>query len=182
MSTETPLLLVLDFVGTVAFALNGALTAVRAERLDIFGVITLGMFTGLGGGKSISRYNLRTYSRFTLPVSAALDGETRVLKASLLSSPARRPLTFDAALAVFAAEQGSYPHVGGTIAEIFLEPALTRMMLLSDRSVGLVSLGLLPTEPVLFDLRSHVIARIDLAPQWVGHECFVVDLEKLGAK
>ncbi|MDV3126859.1 trimeric intracellular cation channel family protein [Mycobacterium sp. 21AC1] len=50
MPTETPLLLVLDLVGTFAFALNGALTAVRAERLDIFGVITLGMFTGLGGG------------------------------------------------------------------------------------------------------------------------------------
>ena len=50
MSPETPLLLALDFTGTFAFALNGALTAVRAERLDIFGVITLGMFTGLGGG------------------------------------------------------------------------------------------------------------------------------------
>lgn len=50
MSTETPLLLVLDLVGTFAFALNGALTAVRAERLDIFGVTALGMFTALGGG------------------------------------------------------------------------------------------------------------------------------------
>jgi uncharacterized membrane protein YeiH len=30
--------------------LNGALTAVRAERLDIFGVVALGMFTALGGG------------------------------------------------------------------------------------------------------------------------------------
>ena len=50
MSPETPLLLALDFTGTFVFALNGALTAVRAERLDIFGVITLGMFTGLGGG------------------------------------------------------------------------------------------------------------------------------------
>ena len=37
MSTETPLLLALDFTGTLVFALNGALTAVRAERLDIFG-------------------------------------------------------------------------------------------------------------------------------------------------
>lgn len=46
----SPLLLTLDFVGTFVFALNGALTAVRLERLDIFGVITLGMFTGLGGG------------------------------------------------------------------------------------------------------------------------------------
>ena len=50
MSPETPLLLALDFTGTFVFALNGALTAVRAERLDIFGVITLGMSTGLGGG------------------------------------------------------------------------------------------------------------------------------------
>ncbi|MFI5510002.1 trimeric intracellular cation channel family protein [Mycobacterium sp. NPDC051804] len=50
MLAETPLWLVLDLVGTFAFALNGALTAVRSERLDIVGVITLGMFTGLGGG------------------------------------------------------------------------------------------------------------------------------------
>lgn len=50
MSTVFPLLVVLDLVGTFAFALNGALTAMRAERLDIFGVITVGMFTGLGGG------------------------------------------------------------------------------------------------------------------------------------
>jgi uncharacterized membrane protein YeiH len=50
MSAETPLLFALDLTGTFVFALNGALTAVHAERLDIFGVIALGMFTGLGGG------------------------------------------------------------------------------------------------------------------------------------
>jgi hypothetical protein len=131
----------------------------------------------LGGGKSISRYQARTYSRFTVPVSLALDNESRALKAALLTTPARRPLSLDAALAVVAAEQGSYAYVGGQISEIFLEPLLTRMMLLSDRSVGLIPLGTLPPEPWLFDVRSHVIARIDLAPQWVGHECFVVDLE-----
>ncbi|HEY6686583.1 MAG TPA: TRIC cation channel family protein [Propionibacteriaceae bacterium] len=43
-------LLVLDLAGTFAFALNGALTAVRAARLDIVGVITLGMITAVGGG------------------------------------------------------------------------------------------------------------------------------------
>jgi len=42
--------LVLDLLGTFAFALNGALTAVRAARLDIVGVVTLGMITALGGG------------------------------------------------------------------------------------------------------------------------------------
>ncbi|NRI69138.1 trimeric intracellular cation channel family protein [Rhodococcus sp. MS16] len=50
MASEPPLLLVLDLAGTFAFALNGALTAVRAVRLDIVGVVTLGMVTALGGG------------------------------------------------------------------------------------------------------------------------------------
>ena len=50
MSAGTPWLLALDLVGTFAFGLNGALTAVRTVRLDIVGVITLGMITALGGG------------------------------------------------------------------------------------------------------------------------------------
>lgn len=47
---QPPLLLALDLTGTFAFGLNGALTAVRAVRLDIVGVLTLGMITALGGG------------------------------------------------------------------------------------------------------------------------------------
>jgi uncharacterized membrane protein YeiH len=47
---DLPALLVLDLAGTFAFALNGALTAIRAARLDIVGVITLGMITAVGGG------------------------------------------------------------------------------------------------------------------------------------
>jgi len=50
MSAGSPLLLALDLIGTFAFGLNGALTAVRLARLDIVGVITLGMITALGGG------------------------------------------------------------------------------------------------------------------------------------
>ena len=42
--------LALDLTGTFAFALNGALTAIRVARLDVVGVLTLGMFTALGGG------------------------------------------------------------------------------------------------------------------------------------
>ena len=44
------MLLVLDLVGTFAFALNGALTAVRAVHVDVVGVVTLGMITAVGGG------------------------------------------------------------------------------------------------------------------------------------
>ncbi len=43
-------LLVLDLIGTLAFALNGAMTAIKYARVDIVGVLTLGMMTALGGG------------------------------------------------------------------------------------------------------------------------------------
>lgn len=43
-------LLVLDLLGTLAFALNGAMTAIKYARVDIVGVLTLGMITALGGG------------------------------------------------------------------------------------------------------------------------------------
>lgn len=47
---ETTQLLTLDLVGTFAFALNGALTAVRSARLDVVGIVSLAMVTALGGG------------------------------------------------------------------------------------------------------------------------------------
>ena len=50
MDTASPFFLVLDLTGVFAFALNGALTAIKIVRLDIVGVITLGMLTALGGG------------------------------------------------------------------------------------------------------------------------------------
>lgn len=50
MTHEPSLLLALDLAGTFAFALNGALTAIRTVRLDIVGVITLAVITAIGGG------------------------------------------------------------------------------------------------------------------------------------
>jgi uncharacterized membrane protein YeiH len=47
---EPPLLLALDLTGTFAFALNGAITGLEAARLDIVGMLTLGIITALGGG------------------------------------------------------------------------------------------------------------------------------------
>ena len=43
-------LLTLDLIGTFVFALNGALTAIKVARLDIVGVLTLAIITGVGGG------------------------------------------------------------------------------------------------------------------------------------
>ena len=50
MSPDPTLFTVLDLSGTFVFALNGALTAIRATRLDVVGVVALGMTTALGGG------------------------------------------------------------------------------------------------------------------------------------
>lgn len=43
------LFLVLDLLGVAVFALAGSLAAIRA-RLDVFGVVVLGIITALGGG------------------------------------------------------------------------------------------------------------------------------------
>ncbi len=48
--TELQILLALDVLGTLTFALNGALTASRRVRLDVVGMIALGVVTAVGGG------------------------------------------------------------------------------------------------------------------------------------
>jgi len=50
LAAGSTLLIVLDLTGTSVFGLNGALTAMEAEQLDLVGVVTLGMITALGGG------------------------------------------------------------------------------------------------------------------------------------
>ncbi|KGM16453.1 membrane protein, partial [Actinotalea fermentans ATCC 43279 = JCM 9966 = DSM 3133] len=48
--TGADVVLTLDLLGTVTFALNGAMTASRRVRLDIVGVLSLGVITAIGGG------------------------------------------------------------------------------------------------------------------------------------
>lgn len=43
------LLLIFELIGTVAFAVSGAMTALN-KKMDIFGVVTLGVITAVGGG------------------------------------------------------------------------------------------------------------------------------------
>lgn len=79
MTTASPLWLALDLVGTFVFGLNGALTAVRFARLDVVGVVALGMITALGGGVlrdviigSVPPATFRDWRYFTLAVGGAL--------------------------------------------------------------------------------------------------------------
>ena len=48
------ILQILDYVGTMAFAVSGALKGVR-KGLDIFGVVVLAVVTAIGGGRSVTR-------------------------------------------------------------------------------------------------------------------------------
>ena len=41
-------ILILELIGTVAFAVSGAMVALR-KRMDVFGVIVLGLITAVGG-------------------------------------------------------------------------------------------------------------------------------------
>ncbi|MBE6137364.1 MAG: TRIC cation channel family protein [Erysipelotrichaceae bacterium] len=43
------LLIIMSFIGTVAFSVSGALIAIE-NKLDLFGVIILGVITACGGG------------------------------------------------------------------------------------------------------------------------------------
>ena len=43
------LLLIFELIGTVAFAISGAMTGLR-KKMDIFGVMILGLITSVGGG------------------------------------------------------------------------------------------------------------------------------------
>ncbi|WP_131104622.1 trimeric intracellular cation channel family protein [Ornithinimicrobium sufpigmenti] len=67
MDPQPPLLVFLDLAGVFVFAVNGAMTAIRATRLDIVGVVTLGMLTGLGGG------TIRDILLDALPPAAFVD-------------------------------------------------------------------------------------------------------------
>ncbi len=72
------LLVVLELVGLAVFAASGALAAVHA-RLDVFGVVVLGVTTALGGGLLrdvllgiTPPTSLRTWPYLLTPVVAAL--------------------------------------------------------------------------------------------------------------
>ncbi len=100
-------LLVLDLVGVFAFSVNGALTAVRAVRLDVVGVVTLGIITALGGGilrdLLIGRVPPATFSDWRYLAVAASGGVVVCLVGHRLGRVARSLTVLDAAgLSLFA--------------------------------------------------------------------------------
>jgi uncharacterized membrane protein YeiH len=108
MASAAPsVLLILDLAGTFAFALNGALTAVRSAHLDLVGVVTLGMITAVGGGilrdVLLSDLPPATFSDWRYLAVAAFGGLVAFLFGKLLSRMATPINVLDAAgLSLFA--------------------------------------------------------------------------------
>lgn len=107
MTKLSPLLLGLDLAGTFAFGLNGAFTALRTAKLDIVGVITLGMITALGGGiirdVMIDSLPPATFRDWRYLAVAAAGGLVAFVLGTRLSRVARSITVLDAAgLSLFA--------------------------------------------------------------------------------
>lgn len=107
MGTPSDLFLALDLAGTFAFALNGALIAIRVARLDLVGVLTLGMLTALGGGivRDVLLGSLppATFSDWRYLAVAAAGSLIAFLSAARLDRLAGTILVLDAAgLSLFA--------------------------------------------------------------------------------
>ena len=65
-------LLILELIGTVAFAISGAMTGL-AKKMDIFGVVILGLTTAVGGGVIRDLVlGLTPPAMFTNPIYAAV--------------------------------------------------------------------------------------------------------------
>ena len=105
MSTQN-ILLLLDLVGVFAFAVDGALTAIRTTRVDIVGVLVLGVVTAIGGGiirDVLLGVTPATFQDWRYVTAALSGGLVAFFLGARLTRLAKPILLFDAAgLSLFA--------------------------------------------------------------------------------
>lgn len=150
-------LIILDLLGVFAFALDGALTAIRTARVDIVGVMVLGMSTALGGG--IIRDVLlgdtpATFQDWRYLVTALTGGTLAFFLSRQLDHLAKPILLFDAAgLSLFAV-------IGSTKALEFGVGPLQAVLLgaLTGVGGGTIRDVLLNRVPTVLSANSHLYA------------------------
>lgn len=168
------LLLLLDLLGILAFSLDGALTAIRTARVDLVGVMVLGMVTALGGG--ILRDVLLGQTPATFQdwryLATALAGGTLAFFLSRQLTHLTRPiLVFDAAgLSLFAV-------IGATKALEFGFGPLQAVLLgvITGVGGGTIRDVLLSRVPTVLSANSHLYA----IPAMIG-ALFVVVVDLTG--
>ncbi len=178
-SRRTPMstidiILVLDLMGVFAFALDGSLTAIRTARVDIVGVIALGMVTAIGGG--IIRDVLlgatpATFQDWRYLVTALAGSTLAFFLSRQLTHLAKPILLFDAAgLSLFAV-------IGATKALEFGFGPLQAVLLgvITGVGGGTVRDVLLNRVPTVLSANSHLYA----IPAMVG-AAFVVLVDLTG--
>lgn len=73
------LLLIFEIIGTISFAVSGAMTAIN-KKMDIFGVIILGTITAVGGGAIRDLVlGINPPVTFTSPVYAVVAAVTAII-------------------------------------------------------------------------------------------------------
>ena len=125
MSIDNPLF-VAQFIGTIVFAITGALAA-TGKRIDIFGVMVLGVVTAVGGGTirdvTIGQETIFWIRETWYLWTAIITSIVTFILARFLRYPRRLLLIFDAAgLSLFAVIGAQTAQNAG------LEPIIVIMM------------------------------------------------------
>lgn len=121
----------------------------------------------------VSRYSGRCYTTITL--QADLNSQIGALRRDLLAEQ-QPPLTFEAYLALDAAQQRRFERVGGTIVSYELQAVVTRYLLASELDLPLFGLGKMPGEPFAQRFQQAMVA-CRLEPAWLAHKYFFVSLK-----
>jgi len=100
-----------DLAGTVAFAVYGALSAIRYTRLDLVGVLVLGTVTAIGGGAMrdaiLGATPVNAVADWRYPVAALAGAFVTFLAAKLLDRIENTIVVFDALGLGFFAVSGA---------------------------------------------------------------------------
>ena len=67
MDLQTLIVLIIELIGTIAFSISGAMVGIR-RKMDIFGVLVLGVVTAVGGGMMRDVILGKTPSAFVKPI------------------------------------------------------------------------------------------------------------------
>jgi hypothetical protein len=124
------------------------------------------------GTLGVTIYSDRMYATFPRPDVGA---EVQKLKQELLADQSA-PLSLRAAVAVASADAGDFTATGGTVQSVFLEGLIPRFATLPEAALPMISLGPIKTEEVEATLIYHVLVRLQIAPTWISHRYFFVEL------